>query len=610
MSLELFCALFPLLDRSIIEEHLEQALPLGDVTGGALYWQLSELERHQMRGQPEAAAAAHVEPSYVEDVCVVCMDKDASMRVVPCGHQCLCKECSDKLGRHSLCPMCRRRIAEFESHSIVLANSANSHLPAQASREPEPLPPRIPPVQPASAAADPRQDERRPIVQGQSTSLVVCLLCVMVFTGLRLYSVILACGPGTESVVGAWPRHAKLAVLLAAGTCVPCPAQHFRRDGLWCQKCPVRQVSNSGSAACATPGAETCPKGKYDNALSQGCIDCGAGYFKALAGSGMCVSCPINTFAAVPASSKCTPCRRGQVSEEGSTICTLCAAGTYSGTSGICEPCLQGSWSEEGSNTCTCNKGWTAGASTHTHISPTEMLNCTKCPANTFKAVRGRQECQACPFELSSPEASEDLMDCVPETAWLAATSALSVILKSTGVFEEDARERRWRRQYTHTSVQHLNAQLQHFSSIVTDTSDLIYTSFHTSFHQVLSQLHTCIEDLFGSASAFYAATLKHAASSTSAAICHSPQTLKLWLTNQEEYNVWRRAVSAVRNAPSRDMQTVCGAVKRSARKVLLLLHPDRFERMHPACHKGASDVIAKDFNNEYQVQKDLCARK
>jgi len=237
------------------------------------------------------------------------------MRVVPCGHQCLCKECSDKLGRHSLCPMCRRRIAEFESHSIVLANSANSHLPAQASREPEPLPPRIPPVQPASAAADPRQDERRPIVQGQSTSLVVCLLCVMVFTGLRLYSVILACGPGTESVVGAWPRHAKLAVLLAAGTCVPCPAQHFRRDGLWCQKCPVRQVSNSGSAACATPGAETCPKGKYDNALSQGCIDCGAGYFKALAGSGMCVSCPINTFAAVPASSKCTPCRRGQVSE-------------------------------------------------------------------------------------------------------------------------------------------------------------------------------------------------------------------------------------------------------------------------------------------------------
>lgn len=75
MSLELLCALFPLLDRSVIEEHLEQALPLGDIIGGALYWQLSELEQHQMRGQPEAAAAAHVEPSYVEDVCVVCMDK-------------------------------------------------------------------------------------------------------------------------------------------------------------------------------------------------------------------------------------------------------------------------------------------------------------------------------------------------------------------------------------------------------------------------------------------------------------------------------------------------------------------------------------------------------
>ena len=75
MSLELLCALFPLLDRSVIEEHLEQALPRGDIIGGALYWQLSELEQNQMRWQPEAAAAAHVEPSYVEDVCVVCMDK-------------------------------------------------------------------------------------------------------------------------------------------------------------------------------------------------------------------------------------------------------------------------------------------------------------------------------------------------------------------------------------------------------------------------------------------------------------------------------------------------------------------------------------------------------
>ena len=120
----------------------------------------------------------------------------------------------------------------------------------------------------------------------------------------------------------------------------------------------------------------------------------------------------------------------------------------------------------------------------------------------------------------------------------------------------------------------------------------------------------TCVLDLFGSAHAFYQATLNRAASSSSSSICRSPHTLKRWLTSQDEYHVWRRAISAVRNAPTRDINAVCSNVKRSARKVLLLLHPDRFERLHPACHKGASDLLAKDFNSEYQIQKDVCAGK
>ena len=120
----------------------------------------------------------------------------------------------------------------------------------------------------------------------------------------------------------------------------------------------------------------------------------------------------------------------------------------------------------------------------------------------------------------------------------------------------------------------------------------------------------TWVLDLFGSAHAFYHATLSHAASSSSSSICRSPHTLKRWLTSQDEYHAWRRAVSAVRNATTRDINSACGNVKRSARKVLLLLHPDRFERLHPACRKGASDLLAKDFSSEYQTQKDLCAGK
>jgi len=143
-------------------------------------------------------------------------------------------------------------------------------------------------------------------------------------------------------------------------------------------------------------------------------------------------------------------------------VCELCTAGAFAGTSGECELCPPGSWSEEGSISCACEKGWTA-AKTHTHTITTLSEGktiCIKCPQNTFKAVRGRQACQACPFSFSSPEASEDLMECVPQTAWSAATGAVSAMLKVCRcVFEcgreseqerkkekEKEREREWSR--------------------------------------------------------------------------------------------------------------------------------------------------------------------
>jgi hypothetical protein len=47
--------------------------------------------------------------------CVVCFDADASFALVPCGHVCLCKNCSTKKALAKLerkCPECRRRTRE------------------------------------------------------------------------------------------------------------------------------------------------------------------------------------------------------------------------------------------------------------------------------------------------------------------------------------------------------------------------------------------------------------------------------------------------------------------------------------------------------------------
>ena len=38
--------------------------------------------------------------------CVVCMDKPLEMVFVPCGHICVCEECSAQITR---CPICRSR---------------------------------------------------------------------------------------------------------------------------------------------------------------------------------------------------------------------------------------------------------------------------------------------------------------------------------------------------------------------------------------------------------------------------------------------------------------------------------------------------------------------
>lgn len=69
-----------------------------------------------------------VEQSYVVEVldinkeqienneCVICMTNRKNCAFYPCGHQCLCKECSDRFkkeARHQVCPICRNRVQDI-----------------------------------------------------------------------------------------------------------------------------------------------------------------------------------------------------------------------------------------------------------------------------------------------------------------------------------------------------------------------------------------------------------------------------------------------------------------------------------------------------------------
>lgn len=44
-----------------------------------------------------------------EQRCVVCVNNPKEVICLPCGHVCLCEDCSSKIG--SYCPVCRTRIA-------------------------------------------------------------------------------------------------------------------------------------------------------------------------------------------------------------------------------------------------------------------------------------------------------------------------------------------------------------------------------------------------------------------------------------------------------------------------------------------------------------------
>ena len=310
------------------------------------------------------------------------------------------------------------------------------------------------------------------------------------------------------------------------------------------------------------------------------CVRCEQGHFREASRSRHCEPCGVDTFAGA-GSSKCLACRDGEVAQPGSWACSVCPAGTWA-SAGKCEPCAAGSYSEEGSRTCSCDKGFTGKASPG-------GKDCKRCPRNTFKSVRGKRACEPCPFGLTSDIGSDDVSQCQPD-GWFGTLSAAPVVaLKTFGIVEaENPSERKWLQYAYHGTISRLeSASLSAFDAM----------------ESLLSRLSSTVLDLFDSWREFYQAQAKARAQSSS--ICNNTQRLKKWLLGLEEHHVWNLAASKVRRHAS---GATCKEMKNAARRLLLLVHPDKFLQSHPECTRGASEPLARDFNNEYSELKAMCA--
>ena len=90
--------------RLLLEEEVA-ALTLG-MQRDALRLQEAQAQLGSSSVVPPAA------PQDAETMCVVCLDAPKDHIIVPCGHQCVCEACAEKLKKASspLCPFCRTPI--------------------------------------------------------------------------------------------------------------------------------------------------------------------------------------------------------------------------------------------------------------------------------------------------------------------------------------------------------------------------------------------------------------------------------------------------------------------------------------------------------------------
>jgi hypothetical protein len=56
----------------------------------------------------------HIDDDDEDNLCKVCLDEEKDTLIMPCGHLCVCKDCSIMLKeKNPLCPMCRQAIGSL-----------------------------------------------------------------------------------------------------------------------------------------------------------------------------------------------------------------------------------------------------------------------------------------------------------------------------------------------------------------------------------------------------------------------------------------------------------------------------------------------------------------
>ncbi len=160
-------------------------------------------------------------------------------------------------------------------------------------------------------------------------------------------------------------------------TCKLCPRGTYSAipAATRCLECPANSASEDHGRICTcAPGFHS--TSSRDVGVSEGCIACDAGYFKALQDMHSCSACPAGSY-----------------SLPGDTRCRACPDFTFS---------------EAGSARCGCFMGFTGP----------DNGPCSSCPAASYKSVNGSTACSACPPLTWAPASTISASACVaiPDT--------------------------------------------------------------------------------------------------------------------------------------------------------------------------------------------------
>ena len=227
---------------------------------------------------------------------------------------------------------------------------------------------------------------------GNEEGLLVCKLCdENFFSSSSGQTSCRPCGEGEQSEKG-------------SAKCTKCDAGNA---GTPCTPCDVGRYRSSSDLPTS---CKPCEAGKSLNVTGQAsCLPCLPGEFGNEEGRLVCKTCNANTFSSLSGQTSCLSCPIGYISEDGSTKCQLCGAGTFGEN---CKNCPSG-YARQGNvkdvkrcQQCQAGETSSIGASV---CSPCELGefgnapgNCENCPAGWYNDGKGETVCKPCGIDSYS----------------------------------------------------------------------------------------------------------------------------------------------------------------------------------------------------------------